>query len=164
MVGPFLDFWLFGALWTHKMTIKPAKMAILGPNLNDGVPSQGQWWSSHVTVYPSIIYIISVNSAGRRHWTYPDSVCHHQESQASRPFVSSCHSQGMTITLMIGSIRSSIFSYRGSRSRSRSDPIHDINVKGDTVGILAMRHFFVTQLPTSITREGFVRFTWKLVS
>ena len=127
-----------GPIRGPKMPLKPPKMDILRPNLNDGVPSQGQWWSSHVTVYPSIIYIISVNSAGRRHWTYPDSVCHHQESQASRPFVSSRHSQGMTITLMIGSIWSSIFSYRGSRSRS--NPIQDLNVKGDTVGILAMRH------------------------
>ena len=72
--------------------------------------------------------------------------------------------RGMTITLMIGSIRSSIYSYRGSRSRSRSDPIHNLNFKGDTVCILAMRHFFLTQLLTSITREGFVRFTWQLAS
>ncbi len=58
--------------------------------------SQGQWWSSPVTVYPSIIYIITVNSADRRHWTCPDSVCRdiwHQESQASRAFVSSRHSK-----------------------------------------------------------------------
>ena len=34
----------------------------------------------------------------------------------------------MTIILKIGSIRSPIFSYRGSRSRS--DPIHILNIKG----------------------------------
>ena len=44
-----------------------------------------------------------------------------------------CCDQGMTIILMIGSIRSSIFSYRGSRSRSRSDPILDLNIKGPKV-------------------------------
>ena len=52
----------------------------------------------------------------------------------------------MTITLMIGSIRSSIISYRGSRSRS--DPIRNLNVKGDTVGILAMRHFLSPNFQT----------------
>ena len=41
---------------------------------------------------PSIIYIITVNSAYRRHWTYPDSVCRdiwlwNQESKASRAFL-----------------------------------------------------------------------------
>ena len=38
-----------------------------------------------------------------------------------------CWYQGMTIILMIGSIRSSMYSYKWSQSRS--DPIHDLNVK-----------------------------------
>ena len=34
----FWIFGLFGALRTHKMAIKPAKMAVLGPNLKSDVP------------------------------------------------------------------------------------------------------------------------------
>ena len=52
------------------------------------------------------------------------------------PVFDNIQEQGMTITLMIGSIRSSIIPYRGSWSRS--DPIRNLYVKGDMVGILAM--------------------------
>ena len=41
-----VHFWIFvflGALWTHKMAIKPAKMAILGPNLKNAVPKTSEW-------------------------------------------------------------------------------------------------------------------------
>ena len=39
--GPF--FYFFGALRTHKMAIKPVKMAILGPNLKNAVPKTSEW-------------------------------------------------------------------------------------------------------------------------
>ena len=59
-------FW--GAHTRHqnapKIPLKPPKMAILRPNLNDGVLPRD---NGEVTVYPSIIYIITVNSADRRH-------------------------------------------------------------------------------------------------
>ena len=41
-----VHFWIFGffgALRTHKMAIKPAKMAILGPNLKNAVPKTSEW-------------------------------------------------------------------------------------------------------------------------
>ena len=39
-------FGIFGFVWalrTHKMAIKPAKMAVLGPNLKNDVPKYLEW-------------------------------------------------------------------------------------------------------------------------
>ena len=33
----------FLAIWTHKVAIKPDKMAILGPNLKNAVPKTSEW-------------------------------------------------------------------------------------------------------------------------
>ena len=41
-----VHFWIFGffgALRTHKMAIKPTKMAILGSNLKNAVPKTSEW-------------------------------------------------------------------------------------------------------------------------
>ena len=38
-----VHFYFFGALRTHKMAIKPVKMAILGPNLKNAVPKTSEW-------------------------------------------------------------------------------------------------------------------------
>ena len=41
-----VHFWVFGFLWAlraHKVAIKPAKMAVLGPNLKNDVPKYLEW-------------------------------------------------------------------------------------------------------------------------
>ena len=49
-----VHFGIFGFVWalrTHKMAIKPAKMAVLGPNLKSDVPKYLEW--AKLTQYSS---------------------------------------------------------------------------------------------------------------
>ena len=52
-----VHFWLFWLVWelrAHKMTIKPGKMAVLGPNLKSDVPKYLE--RAKLTQYSSFSY------------------------------------------------------------------------------------------------------------